>query len=127
MVLPALVALLAIVNVGCSMAATTRNDASAQPDRTVRVRAGDFGTEITVRVGDVLRIERPADYDEWNLAYSTDVLRSLNTAQGQRRPPADGWTFAVVAAGTTDISLTPVVPRGGTPNVPKFVVTVSAR
>ena len=79
-----------------------------------------------MRVGDVLKVARPADYDEWDLAYSNDVLRSLNTEEGRRRPPADGWTFAVVARGSTDILLTPIVNRGGTPNVPKFVLTVTA-
>lgn len=123
MVLPALLLLVSIASTSCS---TISNGAApAVGERTVRVRAEDFGTEITVRVGDVVRVDRPADYEEWDIAYATEILRSLNTEEGRRRPPADGWTFAVIARGTTDISLTPFT-RGGTPNVPKFVVTVTA-
>ena len=114
----------------CSTAARARDNGAATAhaaERTVRVRAEDFGGEVRVRVGDVLRVERPADYDEWAIAYSSDVLRSLNTEQGRRRPPEDGWTFAVVARGSTDLSATPVPATGGTPNVPKFVVTITAQ
>jgi hypothetical protein len=97
------------------------------PERTVRLGAGDFGRDISVRVGDVLRVDRPANFDEWDVAYAAEVLRSLNTDEGRRRPPADGWTFAVIARGTTDLLLTPIVSRGGTPNVPKFTVTITAQ
>ena len=99
--------------------------AAPSPDSAVRVTARDFGRTIAVRVGDVLIVERPADYDEWDLAYATEVLRSLNTESGRRRPPAAGWTFAVIGAGTTDVALSPWVGQGGT--VPRFVVTVTAR
>jgi hypothetical protein len=121
-----LLTLLFMVAVGCSSAARNVPTAAAPGERTIHVTRTQFGSEITVRVGDVLKVPRPADYDEWDLAYSNDVLRSLNSEEGRRRPPADGWTFAVVARGTTDISLTPFVTRGGTPNVPKFVLTVTA-
>jgi hypothetical protein len=112
--------------VACSTAARSVPAAAAPGERTIHVTRSQFGSEITVRVGDVLKVARPADYDEWDLSFSDDVLRSLNTEAGRRRPPADGWTFAVVACGTTDISLAPFVSRGGTPNVPKFVITVTA-
>jgi hypothetical protein len=125
MVLPALVFLASVATLGCSTIAPARDHAAAR-ERTVRVTAADFGREITVHVGDVLRIARPADYDEWDVAYSSDVLRSLNTDEGRRRPPADGWTFAVIARGSSDISLTPASSEGRTPNVQKFVVTVTA-
>jgi hypothetical protein len=112
--------------VACSTAARNFPAAAAPGERTIHVTRSQFGSEITVRVGDVLKVARPADYDEWDLSFSDDVLRSLNTEEGRRHPPADGWTFAVVARGTTDIALAPFVSRGGTPNVPKFVVTVTA-
>lgn len=126
MVLPALVVFVSIVSSGCSTVARARDTPPAVPERTVHIGPGDFGRQIAVQVGDVLRVERPADYAEWDLAYAAEVLRSLNTDEGRRRPPANGWTFAVVARGTTDLSLTPFVARGGTPNVPKFVVTITA-
>ena len=127
MVLPALVLLVSVVNGGCSTVSRTRDNVPVPPERTVRIEAQDFGKDITVRVGDVLRVDRPANYDEWDIAYAAEVLRSLNTDEGRREPPIDGWTFAVVARGTTDLLLTPVVSRGGTPNVPKFVVTITAQ
>lgn len=126
MVLPALIALMSIGITGCSASARARETTPAV-ERTVRITASDFGSEVAVRAGDVLRVERPAQYDEWDLAYSTEILRSLNTEEGRRRPPADGWTFAVIARGSTDILLTPSASGGGAPNVPKFVVTVTAR
>lgn len=119
--------LLAVLSTSCASAVqATRTSDYVDADRTVRVTRDRFGGSVDVRVGDVLVVERPADYDEWSLAFSTEVLRSLNTEEGRRRPPADGWTFAVIAKGTTDLAITPYVPRGGTPNVPKFVVTVTA-
>lgn len=127
MVLRALVLLVSIANGGCSTVSRARESAPTPPERTVRLGARDFGRNITVRVGDVLRVDRPANYDEWDVAYAAEVLRALNTDEGRRRPPADGWTFAVVARGTTDLLLTPIVSLGGTPNVPKFVVTITAQ
>lgn len=129
MVPPTLVLLVLLATSACSTSARARDDvAAAQPaERTVHARAEDFGGEVRVQVGDVLRVEKPADYDEWDIAYSSDVLRSLNTENGRRRPPADGWTFAVIARGSTDLSVSPAPARGGTPNVLKFVLTVTAR
>jgi hypothetical protein len=126
MVLPALALLVSIAGASCTMARLRENPAPA-PDRTVRVAAAQFGTEITVRVGDVLVVERPANYEEWDVAFSSDVLRSLNTDQGRRTPPANGWTFAVVGIGSTDLTFTPHLPKVGTPNVPRFAVTVTVQ
>lgn len=129
MVALAFVLIALIATAGCTTTARARDNAAAPQasERTVRVRAEDFGGEVRVQVGDVLRVEPPGDYDEWDMAYSSDVLRSLNTEEGRRRPPDAGWTFAVVARGSTDLSVSPVPARGGTPNVPKFVLTVTAR
>lgn len=119
--------LLAVITTSACAPAMQRAEADPAPDadRTVRLSRRDFGRAVQLRVGDVLVVPRPAEYDEWDLAFAPEVLRSLNTEDGRRRPPADGWTFAVVAAGTTDVSFTPFVGQGGT--VPRFVVTVTAR
>ena len=126
MVFPALLLVLSIAGASCTMAARVPETVSAT-DRTTRISASQFGSDISVRVGDVLVVERPADYDEWNVDFSGDVLRSLNTEEGRRKPPSDGWTFAVTARGTTDLAFTPHIPKGGTPNVPRFVITVTAK
>ena len=94
--------------------------------RTVRITASQFGSDVMVRVGDVLKVERPADHDTWTVDFAREILRSLNTAEGRRTPPPDGWTFAVVGSGTTDLVFTAHVSRGGTPNVPRFVVSITA-
>jgi hypothetical protein len=117
--------LLSIALGGC-MAAGAPEAAAPAPGRTVHVRASQFGSTIAVRVGDVLKVERPADYDTWTVDFSRDVLRSLNTEEGRRTPPADGWTFAVVGRGTTDLAFTAHSPGGGTPNVPRFVLSIAA-
>ena len=125
MVLPAFLVVLSIAACGCRAAAAPEAAAPAR-GRTVRVTASQFGTSISVRVGDVLKIERPAEYDTWTVDFSSDVLRSLNTAEGRRTPPPDGWTFAVVGAGITDLVFTAHPSRGGTPNVPRFVLAITA-
>jgi hypothetical protein len=109
----------------CAPAVRANDPSAPATDRTVRLSTRDFGHIVTLHVGDVLVVPRPGNFDEWDLAFSTEVLRSLNTEDGRRRPPADGWTFAVVGAGTTDVSFTPFAAGGGA--VPRFVVTVTAR
>ena len=126
MVFPALLFVLSIAGASCTMAARAPGTA-AGADRTSRISASQFGSDVSVRVGDVLVVERPAEYDEWNVDFSGDVVRSLNTEEGRRKPPPDGWTFAVIARGTTDLAFTPHLSRGGTPNVPRFVITVTAK
>jgi hypothetical protein len=100
--------------------------AAPSPGRTIRITASQFGSTVSVRVGDVLKIERPANHERWTVDFSRDVLRSLNTDEGRRTPPPDGWTFAVVHAGTTDLVFTAVASQSGTPNVPRFVLTITA-
>ena len=92
----------------------------------MRVAASQFGSAITVRVGDVLKVERPADFETWTVDFSRDVLRSLNTEEGRRTPPPDGWTFAVVGTGTTDLAFTAHGPSGGRPSNPRFTISITA-
>ena len=108
---------------GCSLAVGSSDTAAPAPGRTVRVSSGEIGSTIRVRVGDVLKVERPANYDAWNVEFSRGVLRSLNTNEGRRTPPADGWTFAVVASGSTQIVFTPEGARG---NTRRFLLTIDA-
>ena len=125
MVLPGLLLILSIGCVACT-ATTATEPVAPSPGRTVRVTASQFGSEVKVRVGDVLKVERPASFDRWTVDFSRDVLRALNTEEGLRTPPADGWTFAVVGTGSTDLAFTAQSSRGGTPNVPRFVVSITA-
>jgi hypothetical protein len=126
MVLPGLILILSLAGAGCSTAAARPDAVAPAAGRTIRVSAAQFGTSIMVRVGDVLKIARPASHETWTLDFSRDVLRSLNTEEGRRTPPADGWTFAVVGTGTTDLAATAHSPRGGTGNVPRFVLSITA-
>jgi hypothetical protein len=126
MVLPGLFLLLTLAGAGCSTAAARPDAVAPAAGRTIRVSASQFGTSITVRVGDVLKVERPARHDTWTLDFSREVLRSLNTEEGRRTPPAEGWTFAVVGTGTTDLAATAHSSGGGTPNVPRFVLSITA-
>jgi hypothetical protein len=126
MVLPGLMLMLLLAGAGCSAAAARPDAVAPAAGRTIRVSASQFGSAITVRVGDVLKVQRPASYKTWTLDFSRDVLRSLNTEEGRRTPPADGWTFAVVGTGTTDLAVTAHLSRGGTPNVPRFVLSITA-
>jgi hypothetical protein len=127
MVLPGLMLIVSLAAAGCTAAARAPEASTPAPGRTVRVTAAQFGPKVTVRVGDVLKIEPPAPFDRWTLDFSREVLRSLNTEEGRRTPPADGWTFAVVGAGTTDLAFTAHTSQGGTPNVPRFVLSITAQ
>jgi hypothetical protein len=127
MVLPALLLIASVAAAGCSTAAGAREVTTPRTERTTRITAAQFGSTVKVRVGDVLVVERPADFNEWTVDFSAEVLRSLNTDEGRRTPPAAGWTFAVVARGTTDLAFTPRVSTAGAPNVPRFVLTVTAQ
>lgn len=126
MLLPALIIAICLLCGSCALAPRSQEVASRPAERTVHIAASQFGSTVTVAVGDVLKVQRPASYNEWSVDFSHDVLRSLNTEEGRRNPPGDGWTFAVVRRGTSDIAVTPA-PTGGTPNVPRFIVTVSAQ
>jgi hypothetical protein len=126
MVLPALLIVLSVTGVGCTVAAGRPDAVAPSPGRTVRVSASQFGSAISVRVGDVLKVERPANFDTWTVDFSRDVLRSLNTDEGRRTPPADGWTFAVVGTGTTDLAFTAHRAGGGTPSTPRFTLSITA-
>jgi hypothetical protein len=126
MVLPGLLIVLSLAGVGCTVAAGRPETVAPARSRTVRVTAAQFGSAITVRVGDVLKVEPPASSDSWTIDFSGDILRSLNTAEGRRTPPRDGWTFAVVGTGTTDLAVTAHRPGPGTPNVPRFVLSITA-
>jgi len=117
--------LASILLTGCTT--TARTTGAGEPERTVRVSPGEFGSTVTANVGDVLVVTPPARFDEWTLDFSTDILRSLDTAAGRRTPPPRGWTFAVVGAGTTDLACTPYVSGGGAPNAPRFAVTITAQ
>jgi hypothetical protein len=127
MVLPGLLIVFSLAGLGCTAAASRPDAAAPAAGRTVRVAASQFGSAITVRVGDVLKVERPAAFETWTVDFSRDVLRSLNTEEGLRTPPADGWTFAVVGAGTTDLVVTAHPEKGGgTPNTPRFILSITA-
>lgn len=126
MVLPGFILILSLAGAGCSAAAARPDAVAPAAGRTIRVSASQFGSSITVRVGDVLKVEPPAAHDTWTLDFSRDVLRSLNTEEGRRTPPADGWTFAVVGTGTTELAASAHGSRGGTPNVPRFVLSITA-
>jgi hypothetical protein len=126
MLLPRLFIVLTLAGVGCTVAAGRPDAVAPARGRTVRVSAAQFASPITVRVGDVLKVERPAEFDTWTVDFSRDVLRSLNTAAGRRTPPADGWTFAVVGSGTTDLVFTAHPRTGTSPSTPRFILSITA-
>jgi hypothetical protein len=114
-----------LAGVGCTVAAGRPDAVAPARGRTVRVSASQFASPVTVRVGDVLKVQRPAEFDRWTVDFSRDVLRSLNTAEGRRTPPADGWTFAVVGSGTTDLVFTAHPPTGTSPSNPRFILSIT--
>jgi hypothetical protein len=104
------------------------SSASMTPARSARVAAervvlpGDFGGSVTVRVGDVLVVRPPMTASEWQVAFDPSFLEFQGTPETLARPDASGWTFHVVRAGETSLTVTPVM-RGG-PNPPRFTVGI---
>jgi hypothetical protein len=111
--------LLAVAN--CSSASIApRRAAGAGAERVVA--PGDFGGSVTVKVGDVLVVRPPMNASQWQVAYDTAFLEFQGTPDTLAHPDANGWTFHVVRAGETSLTVTPVM-RGG-PNPPRFSVGI---
>jgi hypothetical protein len=104
------------------------SSASMTPARSARLAAerivlpADFGGSVTVRVGDVLVVRPPMTAAEWQVAFDPSFLEFQGTPENLARPDASGWTFHVVHAGETSLTVTPVM-RGG-PNPPRFTVGI---
>lgn len=104
------------------------SSASIAPARSARVAAekvvmpGDFGGTVTVRQGDVLVVRPPMTAAEWQVMYDASFLEFQGTPDSLAHPDSNGWTFHVVRAGETSLTVTPVM-RGG-PNPPRFTVTI---
>jgi hypothetical protein len=104
------------------------SSASITPVRSARVAAervvmpGDFGGTVTVRQGDVLVVRPPMTAAEWQVMYDGSFLEFQGIQDSLARPDSKGWTFRVVRAGETSLTVTPVM-RGG-PNPPRFTVGI---
>jgi hypothetical protein len=104
------------------------SSASMAPGRSAPAAAervvmpGDFGSTVTVRRGDLLVVRTPMRAAEWQVAYDTSFLEFQGTDDTLAHPDTNGWTFHVVRAGETSLTVTPVM-RGG-PNPPRFTVSL---
>ena len=85
------------------------------------VRPEDFGHVLDVRVGDVLAVRPPMTAAEWQVLFDDASLEFQGTPEQLRRPDPGGWTFTVLRAGDTALTVTPVIRSG--PNPPRFTVT----
>jgi hypothetical protein len=104
----------------CSSASMAPRTASAAAERIIA--PGDFGGSVSVRVGDVLVVRPPMNAAQWQVAYDSAFLEFQGTPDNLSHPDANGWTFHVVRAGETSLTVTPVM-RGG-PNPPRFSVGI---
>ena len=55
---------------------------------------------------------------EWQIAYDAAYLEFQGAPESLARPDSNGWTFHVIRAGETSLTVTPVIRRG--PNPPRF-------
>lgn len=125
--------LLGLLLTCCSSSTRTmiaRADTSSQ---IVMITPDRFGSKIIVAVNDTLAISRPAEFDEWHVEYSDEVLVPLMSDDQRRRPGKGEWHFRVVAAGQTDlvfkarITSSPDGEPSKSPAPPRFVVTIIAK
>jgi hypothetical protein len=114
------VALLLVIASGSSAWIAPRRAAAAGAERVVA--PGDFGGSVTVKVGDALVVRPPMNAAQWQVAYDTAFLTFQGTPDNLAHPDANGWTFHVIRAGETSLTVTPVM-RGG-PNPPRFSVGI---
>jgi hypothetical protein len=114
------VALLFLVANCSSASMAPRRAVAAGAERVVA--PGDFGGSVTVRVSDVLVVRPPMTAARWQVAYDNAFLQFQGTPDDLAHPAADGWTFRVVRAGDTTLTVTPVMRPG--PNPPRFTVDV---
>jgi hypothetical protein len=101
---------------------------SAQPGE-VAVTPSPAGEVVNVTVGQTVLVRRPADFSEWQVDYSTAVVRALTPPDRMRTPDADGWKLKAIASGETDVTVTPAMKTGvnnraAPPAPPQFKVTI---
>jgi hypothetical protein len=105
----------------CSSASMTpAGSGRAAAERVIQ--AADFGGTVTVRQGDVLTVSTPMTADEWQVAYDKTFLEFQGAPETIAHPGTRGWSFHVLRAGETSLTVTPVIRRG--PNPPRFTVSI---
>ena len=86
------------------------------------IASSDFGGTVSVRQGDVLVVRQPMTASEWQVAYDKTFLEFQGAPESLAHPDSNGWTFHIVRAGETSLTVTPVIRRG--PNPPRFTVSI---
>ena len=107
--------------VSCSSAPAFAPASRAVSERVIT--AGDFGTVVNARRGDVVVVRPPMNADEWQVLFDETILSISATPDERRHPGADGWRFTVVGTGDAEVTITAVFRAGG-PNPPRFSVTL---
>jgi hypothetical protein len=104
------------------------SSASLAPARPARaaaervVTSADYGGTVSVRQGDVLTVPAPMTAAEWQVSYDKTFLEFQGAPETIAHPETHGWTFHVLRAGETSLTVTPVIRRG--PNPPRFSVSI---
>ncbi|MBX0329759.1 hypothetical protein K2Z83_18985 [Oscillochloris sp. ZM17-4] len=62
--------------------------------------------EVTLTVGQVIRLIPPQDAAGWNISYSGDILAMLTAADRLDRPGDTGWQLRAMRPGQTDVMVT---------------------
>ena len=89
---------------------------------------GRSASEVEVRVGELIRVRRPAAFDRWHVDFAANVLRPVGGPDLIAEPGPDGWTFSVIGAGICELRLTAEIapaPGGAVrPSPPQFTLTI---
>ncbi|NNJ12166.1 hypothetical protein EKD04_017695 [Chloroflexales bacterium ZM16-3] len=62
--------------------------------------------EVTLAVGQVIRLIPPQDAAGWNISYSDDILTMLTAADQVDHPGDTGWQLRAIRPGQTDAMVT---------------------
>jgi predicted secreted protein len=81
-----------------------------------------FGTSVSIKVGNTISIPLPADREEWQVDFASPPLELLNPPEKRSRPGISGWRFRAIAPGESDVVLTPITTGDAPP--PQFIITI---
>ena len=93
------------------------------PLADVVITREQFGSTVTVKVGQTFTVQMPSESQEWQLDFSTPPLELLTPPNRRQNPGASGWRFVATSTGESEIGLT-LIPKTGDAAPPRVFVTI---
>ena len=97
---------------------------------TADVRVTRFDTAVSIRVGQTLGIQPPAENAEWQVDYDAESLRLVTPLTELATPGTRGWVWQATKPGESELVLTLHVKCKAPPcdqNLMKFTVPIEVK